>query len=431
MSITQAAPAPRAALAAVTALTFAMFFMFGMTTDAVGEVIAIARGELGITNTQASAFHWATMSAIALSGVSLGFLADSIGRKRAIILGLSIYGAASALFFAGTSFALYAVLLFVSGLAIGIFKTAGLAVIGDVSRSTEDHTKKMNAVEGFFGVGAIVGPALVVYLDQNGLSWRWLYICAAALCAMMIAAMAATTFPRREGVGAASPAPLPGEAATEAPAASLGNTLRLMRSPYALGFSLAIGLYVASEVAIFVWLPSFLDGFTGTGATGFFAAYAVMIFFVLRAAGRFLGLVILDRFDWKLVMTVFTGIIFACFLLSMIGGRTVAVFLLPLSGLFMSMIYPTLNSKAISCYPRRDHGAVAGVTLFFTALSAALAPLAMALISDGFGGGDLRLGFALATVFAGLLFVLALINGVFDPAARALDEANASEYQAA
>ena len=53
------------------------------------------------------------------------------------------------------------------------------------------------------------------------------------------------------------------------------------------------------------------------------------------------------------------------------GGPEPAVYLLPLSGLFMSIIYPTLNSKGISCFPRSQHGAVAGVILFFTALAAA------------------------------------------------------------
>ena len=39
-------------------------------------------------------------------------------------------------------------------------------------------------------------------------------------------------------------------------------------------------------------------------------------------------------------------------------------------GLFMSMIYPTLNSKGISCFPKTEHGAIAGVILFFTAAAA-------------------------------------------------------------
>ena len=400
--------------AMVSIVTFAMFFMFGMTTDAVGEIIRLARGELNLSNTQASAFHWATMSAIALSGLFLGFLADRLGHKQTIILGLSIYGVASILFFAGKSFEVYVGLLFVTGLAIGIFKTAALALIGDLSSSTEDHTRKMNAVEGFFGVGAIIGPALVVTLDGNGLSWRWLYLIAAALCAVMIAAAMRTTYPK--------------SVRPEKAKANVGRSISLLASPYALGFSFAIAMYVASEVAVFVWLPTFLEGFDGAGPSAFFAAYAVMIFFVLRAAGRFLGVWILDRFDWKLVMLVFTGAIFACFCLSVVGGRNVAVFLLPLSGVFMSMIYPTLNSKGISCFPKHDHGAIAGLILFFTAVSAALSPLAMALVSDAFGHGDMRIGFTLATAFAGLLFAAAIANRIFDPAKRALSAANESDY---
>lgn len=399
----------------VLAVTFAMFFMFGMTTDAVGEIIRLARGELNLSNTQASAFHWATMSAIALSGIFLGFLADRLGHKRTIILGLSIYGIASVLFFAGKSFEVYVGLLFITGIAIGVFKTAALALIGDISSSTDDHTKKMNAVEGFFGVGAIIGPALVVSLDDNGLSWRWLYLFAAALCAAMIAAAMLTTYPK--------------SARTTESKANVSRSLSLLGSPYALGFSLGIAMYVACEVAVFVWLPTFLDGFEGAGLAALFASYAVMIFFVLRAAGRFLGVWILDRFDWKLVILVFTGLIFACFSLSAVGGKSVAVFLLPFSGLFMSMIYPTLNSKGISCFPKPDHGAIAGLILFFTAVSAALAPLAMALVSDTFGGGDMRIGFMLATVFAGLLFAGAIANRMYDPAQRALAAANESEYK--
>ena len=87
----------------VSALSFAMFFMFAMTTDAVGQIISIAKVEMDLSNTEASLFHWATMVGIALSGILLGFLADLIGRKKAIILGLGIYGATSAAFFSSSS----------------------------------------------------------------------------------------------------------------------------------------------------------------------------------------------------------------------------------------------------------------------------------------------------------------------------------------
>ena len=401
-------------VALVSALTYAMFFMFAMTTDAVGEIIKIARVDMNLSNTEASAFHWATMIAIAMSGIGLGFLADRFGRKKTIIGGLAMYGVASALFMTGQSFQLYFTLLFISGLAIGVFKTSALALVGDLASSTDDHTSRMNAVEGFFGVGAIIGPLLVVWLTGQGLSWTWLYMIAACLCALMIIAALVTEYP-----------PITGEKETPA---SVRHTLSLLGNAHALGFSMAIALYVACEVAIFVWLPTFLEGFTGTNTAMMFAAYAVMIFFVLRAVGRFLGAWILRIVDWKLVMMAFTAIIFGCFLASALIGKSAAVFLLPLSGLFMSMIYPTLNSKGISCFPKSDHGAVAGLILFFTAASAAFAPLLMAVASDRFGGGDMRIGFVLATGFAGLLFVMGLVNWIANPAAAALEAADQSEY---
>ncbi len=394
----------------VTWLTYAMFFMFAMTTDAVGEIIKIAKLEMGLTNIQASAFHWATMVAVAASGIFLGFLADRIGRKNAIILGLSLYGLASALFFAADTFEVYLTLLFVSGLAIGVFKTAALALIGDITNTTSEHTRTMNAVEGFFGIGAIVGPLLVVFLAARGVSWTWLYLLSAAFCVLMIIAAAMTSYPDKRKTA-------------EEPV-SMKRAFALLGNKYALGFSFAIAMYVASEVAIFVWLPSFLEGFTGSDLAMLVAAYAVMIFFVLRALGRFLGVWILKRYSWTSVMLIFSAIIFSCFLASAIFGQTAAVFLLPASGLFMSMVYPTLNSKGISCFPKAEHGAIAGLILFFTAAAAAVGPLLMAFAADVLGGGDMISGFYLATGFAGLLFIAMLFNFLRNPAADVLQNAD-------
>jgi fucose permease len=97
-----------------------------------------------------------------------------------------------------------------------------------------------------------------------------------------------------------------------------------------------------------------------------------------------------------------------------------------LSGLFMSVIYPTVNSKGISCVPKSEHGAAAGVILFYTCLSAVLAPLAIGAISDAMGGPIY--GFMLATGFAALLFVGTLLNQFFDPARAVLGRADETEY---
>ncbi|MES1263077.1 MAG: MFS transporter, partial [Peristeroidobacter soli] len=112
----------------------------------------------------------------------------------------------------------------------------------------------------------------------------------------------------------------------------------------------------------------------------------------------------------------------------MLGGPALAVYLLPFSGLFMSVLYPSLNSKGISGFPLREHGAVAGIILFFTAVAAAAAPLAMGVVGDAFGG--VRAGFALAAIWAALLAAGLVYNWARDPAGPRLQRIEAEAHAA-
>jgi len=404
---------PNRNLTAIKWLTFLMFMMFAMTTDSVGEIIPRVIQEFHLSNVAAGAFHYAPMTAIALAAIFLGYLADKLGRKKTIIIGLVLFALNSYLFVAGNAFLFFLALLVISGAAIGIFKTGALALIGDISKSTSEHTSTMNTVEGFFGVGAIIGPALVKKLLLAGFSWKWLYVIAGTICVLLIVTASLVKYPKTFK--------------TVDESIDLRRTMIMMKNPYALGFSLGIFLYVAAECAVYVWMPTLFADYTGSFT--FLAAYALPAFFVLRAAGRFLGAWVLARYNWTSVMALFSLAILLCFAGSIAGGLSCAIWLLPLSGLFMSMIYPTLNSKGISCFPKTEHGAVAGVILFFTCAAAASGPLAMGAVSDVFG--HTKYGFVLATLFSALLFAGLLLNRIYNPARKRLAELDSSEYKEA
>ena len=394
----------------IRALTYLMFMMFAMTTDSVGVIIPEVIRTLHLSDTAAGAFHYASMSGIAVVALFLGFLADLFGRKWTIILGLVLFALNSYLFAVTNSFAVFVILLAVSGAAIGIFKTGALALIGDISDSTQQHTSTMNTVEGFFGVGSIVGPLVVARLLLEGVSWKWLYVIAGSLCVLLIITASLVRYPQ---TARRSEEPI-----------NLHRTLRLLGNPYALAFSTACFLYVAVECAIYVWLPSYLKDHRPSSA--FMAAYVISIFFILRATGRFVGAWVIARWNWTTILALFSGAILTCFVGAIFGGANAAVYLLALSGVFMSVIYPTLNSKGISCFPKSEHGAIAGVLLFFTCLGAALGPLSMGVVSDMFGG--LQAGFILATVFAALLFLGLFYNWIANPARAVLLHSDETEY---
>ncbi|MGH8227425.1 MAG: MFS transporter [Steroidobacteraceae bacterium] len=394
----------------IRALTCLMFLMFAMTSDAVGSIIPKVIGEFHLDMKAASAFQYAPMAAMAVGALLLGFLADRIGRQVTIVLGLALYGASSAAFAAGHSFEEFLALLALSGLGVSIFKTGALALIGDISTSTAQHTSIMNLAEGSFGVGSIIGPAIVAGLLGAHLSWKWLYVIAAGICAVLIVLALAASYP-------------PHRAAAEAPA-GLADALSLLRDRYAVVFACLISLYVAVEVAIYVWMPTYLRIYRGPLLR--FVPFALTTFFVLRAAGRFAGAWLLARMSWSVALAVLSFGILACFAGSLAGGARAGLVLLPLSGLFMSVIYPTINSKGISCFPKSEHGRIAGLLLFFTALAAALGPFAMGALSDAYGSA--RSGFVLAAAFALLLFVGLLANALTGSAERRLGDLERAEY---
>jgi fucose permease len=222
-----------------------MFLMFAMTTDAVGSIIPLVLDEYSPRLAAAGAFHYAPMISIAAGALLLGFLADQLGRKWTIVLGLVVYGLSSLLFAMGSGLGYFVTLLAVAGLGISIFKIGALALVGDISSSSREHTSLMNRIEGFFGVGAILGPAIVATLTTAGMSWKWLDVLAALVCALLVLIASFVRYPSM--------------IATQEEPINLARTLRLARDFYALGFSALIAMYVAVEVAIYVWTPTYVD----------------------------------------------------------------------------------------------------------------------------------------------------------------------------
>jgi len=188
-------------LTLIKTLTYLMFMMFAMTTDSVGLIIPEIIKTFGLSMTAAGTFQYATMGGIALAGFFLGFLADRLGRKQTIVIGLYAFGIASFLFAVGNSFAYFSVLLAVSGVAIGVFKTGALALIGDISTSTTQHTSIMNTVEAFLGIGSIIGPAVLARLLTTGVSWKWLYVMAGGICVLLILIAWKVRYPERIRAG--------------------------------------------------------------------------------------------------------------------------------------------------------------------------------------------------------------------------------------
>jgi fucose permease len=165
-------------------------------------------------------------------------------------------------------------------------------------------------------------------------------------------------------------------------------------------FAGLLGVYVVVELAVCVWMPSFL---LDLGASPSAAAWALTVFFALRAAGRFAGIVILRRWRWPPVLAGCAVLALAAVLVGSLGGRQAALWALPASGLFLAPLYPTLNSHLLSRFPAAQQASVAGLATFCSATGAALGSWTIATASQA--SGDLRSGLLIGAALAAVLAV--------------------------
>ena len=159
----------------------------------------------------------------------------------------------------------------------------------------------MNTVEGFFGVGSIIGPAILAKLLLAGVSWKWLYVIAGTMCVLLVVIALAVKYPT-------TMAPSENPSTFRADAHHGPGPVRAGVFPGSV-------LYVATECAIYVWMPTLL-----VGEGGFVAAYSISIFFLLRAGGRFVGAWMLSRYSWTAALALLSAAILACFIGAVAGG---------------------------------------------------------------------------------------------------------------
>jgi fucose permease len=79
------------------------------------------------------------------------------------------------------------------------------------------------------------------------------------------------------------------------------------------------------------------------------------------------------------------------------------LYLLPIMGLFLAPIYPTLNSTILSALPKNKHSAMSGLIVVFSALGGTIGSIITGNVFGSFGGTT---AFYFALVPIGLIIIL-------------------------
>ncbi|WP_238531698.1 MFS transporter [Nitritalea halalkaliphila] len=314
---------------------------------------------------------------------------------------------------AADSFWYFKLLFAVVGISFALIKVSVFATIGLITADTKAHSSLMATIEGFFMVGVLLGNVFfslfVNDADPSSREWLQVYGYLGGLCFLAAGLLAFATLDEQE-------AKKENSSARE----DFLGMLRLAIQPLVLVFAGSAFLFVLIEQSFMTWTPTFYTEVLRVPASMSIQAGAVLA--GALALGRLLAGLVLRRVHWlafTLFCTVCVGICIVLTLpLSEQGPDTIAditwlrapfvVYLFPLIGLFLSPIYPTINSVVLSALPRYMQSAMSGLIVVFSALGGTTGSIITGHIFEAYGGVQ-AFYFALVPVLA-LCMVLYLLH---------------------
>ena len=411
---------------------FLNYFVFAILLNSVGTVILQVQSNYGVSESSASILEAFKDLSIAFVSFLVASFITRIGYKHAMLAALALVCGACLVMPSMGSFAMTKVLFAVTGTSFALIKVSVYATIGIVTRDKKEHASFMNFIESFFMIGILTGyfvfSAFVDDADKQSTSWLQVYY--------LLAAVAGAAFLLLLSAPLDETAVQP--AATKPLLQDFGDMFKLAVKPLVLVFIVSAFTYVLIEQSIMSWLPTFNSKVLQLPST--LSIQMASILAASTALGRFGAGFALRKIHWFFVLVACLA---AAALLVVVaiplaksatdhvvtGWATapIGAFVFPLIGLFISPIYPAINSVILSTLPARQHGPMSGLIVIFSALGGTTGSIITGHIFQAFGG---QTAFYFSLVPIGVLMVcLYFFNRIQKRSETAIsfagDEANA------
>ncbi|MGZ4732797.1 MAG: MFS transporter, partial [Terriglobales bacterium] len=248
-------------------------------------VLAHVMRDLGMTKGTAGLLNSLTLLASGIGGVAFGFIADRLGRKRALMLSILTYSVCSFASGLATSVLMLAVFRFILGLGMGGEWNTGATLVAE-TWPTELRAKAISIVQSSWAIGYALA-ALVTGIVLHYADWRMAFFVGIlpALVVLWIrrGVPESEMWQQRELRGAGS-----GSAASIQQVGFAG----LFRPPYAkptlaLLFMNFFGMF--AWWGLFTWIPPYLSLPIEQGGRGFGIMGTTTLLVVLNLVGMFPG----------------------------------------------------------------------------------------------------------------------------------------------
>jgi MFS transporter, FHS family, glucose/mannose:H+ symporter len=370
----------------LTAGAFFAFFIFGFTDNLKGPTLPALLDDLQLSYTLGGTILLGIYLGFMAATLSTGFLADALGQKAVLVLA-GVCLAIGVIGFAAFSAPLLLIAsMVVLGFGLGCIELGANSLI--VFLHPADKGRYLNLLAVMHGLGSMLAPLYAGFLLAANSSWRIVYCWDLVLILLLIVFFVLVPFPSR-----------PAGSSEKIDFKHIGKTAV---SPTMLTFYFADAFYVAVEIGIASWMVEFLQKVHGQSVSQ--STLALSIFFGLIMVGRFVGSFFVERLGYLRSVLIAALAASACIGLSLFGPAQF-FWLLPASGFFLSIIFPTITASVSSSY-HVNLNSLLGLLFTFAGFGGLFGPWLVGVASDL---GGIKFGFSLNLVFCLLTAAAAFV----------------------
>jgi MFS family permease len=360
-------------------------------------VLAHLMQDLGMDKRTGGLLNSLTLVASAVGGLAFGFLADRVGRTRALILSILVYSLASGACGLSTSIVQLAIFRFLLGLGMGGEWTTGAALIAETWRA-EHRGKALGLMQSTWAIGEIIA-AVVVGLVLPRFGWRAVFF-VGVLPALMVLWI-------RKDVPES-------EIWTRRGRSEAGSLRVLLRPDIAWNGTLATAMNALGMFGywgLFTWIPAYLALPVEQGGRGL-DLLRTTTWLIVMGVGKFLGYALFgfaaDAFGRRRSYVVY--LLVAAALVPLYGSTADPLWLLvlgPLVAFFGTGFFSGFGALAAELFPTEVRATAMGLSYNVGRGLSAIAPFVVGALAMRYGLGAAFLPLA-GAFFLSAMLALAL-----------------------
>ena len=259
----------------------------------------------------------------------IGPLVDKYGYKSLAIFGFAITGLSMFILAFASTFSVALIACIFMGFGAMALNTVGNTLIPVVLFEGKDPARASNFGNGFFGLGYVLTPLLIVFiLKTMNLSYSTALIIIGILSLIFLIFAVTTSFPQVP-VGF-----------------KFSMVFKVLLKPAVLVATLALFCYMSLEISMGTWIKKLMEELFGANGTGNAAANAGLVlslFGVAMMVGRFLTSTIKNLTAMGSKVIIFASIlsVLAIFLMIIAKGPVRGIIAVLLAGLTFASIFRT------------------------------------------------------------------------------------------